>query len=200
MYLMAINGARRSIDLEAAYFVPDQMTRTALEDAMHRGVQVRILVPGPYVDSKVVASASQAQWGAMLKAGAKMYRWQPSLLHDKLMVVDGYLTVAGSANFDNRSFQLNDEANINIYDEAFAAHITEVIEADIARATPLTYAQWQQRPWRQKVMDWLSEKYRPSFSVASCTEVREVAPASVPPWRPPQATLRPRSTLSAPFA
>lgn len=158
MYLMAINGARHSIDLEAAYFVPDKMTRTALVDAMGRGVHVRILVPGPHVDSHVVASASQAQWGAMLKAGARMYRWQPSLLHDKLMVVDGYLTIAGSANFDNRSFQLNDEANINIYDASFAAHMTDVINADLARSTPLTYAQWQQRPWRQKVMDWVSEK------------------------------------------
>jgi cardiolipin synthase len=158
MYLLAINGARRSIDLEAAYFVPDERTLTALRDALKRGVAIRLLVPGPYVDSQVVSSASQAQWGAMLQAGAQIYRWQPSLLHNKLMVVDGYLTLAGSANFDNRSFQLNDEANINIYDRDFAAQMTEVIEADIARSTPLTYAQWQRRPWRQRVMDWLASQ------------------------------------------
>lgn len=158
MYLMAINGARRTIDLEAAYFVPDAMTLRALRDALHRGVKIRLLVPGPYVDSHVVSGASQAQWGPMLQAGARMYRWQPSLLHNKLMVVDGYLTLAGSANFDNRSFKLNDEANINIYDAAFAAHMTDVINADIARSKPLTYAQWQHRPWLQRVMDWLASQ------------------------------------------
>ncbi|HEX5304968.1 MAG TPA: phospholipase D-like domain-containing protein [Dyella sp.] len=156
MYLMAIHGARRSIDLEAAYFVPDEMTLHALRDALKRGVAIRLLVPGPYVDSHVVSSASQASWGAMLQAGARMYRWQPSLLHNKLMVVDGYLTLAGSANFDNRSFQLNDEANINIYDREFAAHMTAVIDADLTHATPLTYAQWQHRPWTRRVLDWLA--------------------------------------------
>jgi cardiolipin synthase len=123
---------------------------------MKRGVRVRLLVPGPYVDSDVVANASQAQWGPMLAAGAQIYRWQPSLLHNKLMVVDHYLTMAGSANFDNRSFQLNDEANINIYDADFAAHMTAVIDADLRHARPLSYAQWQQRPWRQRLMDWLA--------------------------------------------
>lgn len=158
MYLMAINGARRRIDLEAAYFVPDELTLTALRDAMKRGVRVRLVVPGPHVDSKVVRNASQTQWGAMLQAGARMYRYQPALFHNKLMIVDGYLTIGGSANFDNRSFQLNDESNINIYDHAFAAHMTEVIDNDIARSRELTLAQWRQRPWRQRVFDWLSSQ------------------------------------------
>jgi cardiolipin synthase len=158
MYLMAINGARRRIDLEAAYFVPDELTLTALRDAMKRGVRVRLVVPGPHVDSKVVRNASQAQWGAMLRAGARMYRYQPALFHNKLMIVDGYLTIGGSANFDNRSFQLNDESNINIYDRDFAAHMTEVIEQDIARSNELTLDQWRRRPWRQRVFDWLSSQ------------------------------------------
>ncbi len=158
MYLMAINGARRSIDLECAYFVPDELTVTALRDAMGRGVRIRLLVPGPYVDSAVVRDASQAQWGAMLQAGARMYRYQPSLFHNKLMVVDGYLTIAGSANFDNRSFQLNDESNIAIYDHAFAAHMIEVIEHDISRSRELTLQQWRERPWRHRALDWLSAK------------------------------------------
>ncbi|EIL91285.1 phospholipase D-like domain-containing protein [Rhodanobacter spathiphylli] len=156
MYLMAINGARRSIDLECAYFVPDELTLTALRDALARGVRVRLVVPGPHVDSAVVRDASQAQWGAMLQAGARMYRYQPSLFHNKLMVVDGYLTIAGSANFDNRSFQLNDESNIAIYDHAFAAHMIDVIEQDLARSQELTLPQWRARPWRQRASDWLS--------------------------------------------
>ena len=158
MFLMAINGARRRIDLEAAYFVPDERTLTALRDAIKRGVRVRLVVPGPYVDSKVTRNASQAQWGAMLRAGARLYRYQPALFHNKLMVVDGYLTIGGSANFDNRSFQLNDEANINIYDRAFASHMTDVIDRDIARSRELTLAQWRERPWRQRVVDWISSQ------------------------------------------
>ena len=158
MYLMAINGARRRIDLEAAYFVPDELTLTALRDALKRGVRVRLVVPGPHVDSTIVRNASQAQWGAMLQAGARIYRYQPALFHNKLMIVDGYLTIGGSANFDNRSFQLNDESNINIYDHAFAAHMTEVIDQDIARSHELTLAQWRERPWRQRVFDWLSSQ------------------------------------------
>jgi len=158
MFLMAINGARHRIDLEAAYLVPDEFTLTALRDAIRRGVRVRLLVPGPYVDSIVVRNASQAQWGALLRAGARMYRYQPALFHNKLMVVDGYLTIAGSANFDNRSFRLNDESNIGIYDYAFAAHMTDVIDRDIARSRELTLAQWRERPWRQRVADWLSSQ------------------------------------------
>ena len=156
LYLMAINGARRSIDLESAYFVPDEMTMTALLDALRRGVRIRLVVPGPHVDSRVVRNASQQTWGTLLRAGARMYRYQPALFHNKLMVVDGYMTIAGSANFDNRSFQLNDESNINMYDHAFAKHMTDVIDADIARSQELTLRQWQQRPWTQRVFDWLS--------------------------------------------
>lgn len=156
LYLMAINGARSSIDLEAAYFVPDAMTLTALIDALHRGVRVRLVVPGPYVDSKIVRNASQQSWGPLLQAGARIYRYQPSLFHNKLMVVDRYLTIAGSANFDNRSFKLNDESNINIHDRDFAEHMTGVIESDLARSREVTLQQWQQRPWRQRVFDWLS--------------------------------------------
>jgi cardiolipin synthase len=92
----------------------------------------------------------------MLRAGARIYRYQKALFHNKLMVVDGYLTIAGSANFDNRSFRLNDESNINIYDRAFAAHMTDVIDEDIARSRELSLAQWRERPWRQRVTDWLA--------------------------------------------
>lgn len=115
LYLLAIEGARRSIDLEAAYFVPDELIGRALLEAMGHGVRVRPVVPGPHTDSLIVLAASRAGWGAMLRAGAHIYRYEPALFHNKLMVVDGYLTIAGSANFDNRSFTLNDEANIDVY-------------------------------------------------------------------------------------
>ncbi len=156
LYLMAINGARKSIDLESAYFVPGDMAMTALRDALRRGVKVRIVVPGPYVDSHIVRSASQETWGELLAAGARFYQFQPSLFHNKLMVVDGYLTIGGSANFDNRSFRLNDESNVNIHDREFAAHMIQVIDGDIRRSREMTFAQWRQRPWTQRAFEWLS--------------------------------------------
>jgi cardiolipin synthase len=156
MYLMAIDGARRTLDLEAAYFVPDKLTMAALKRALGRGVRIRIVVPGPYVDSKVISHASQSRWGEMLEAGAKIYRFQPALFHNKLMVVDDYLTIAGSANFDNRSFALNDESNINVFDRGFAGHMTGVIDQDIARSKELTLTQWRHRPWTRRALDWLS--------------------------------------------
>ncbi|MGA9422888.1 MAG: phospholipase D-like domain-containing protein [Rhodanobacteraceae bacterium] len=156
MYLMAINGARSSIDLEAAYFLPDDLMIDAFERARRRGVRIRVIVPGPYGDSQVVRDASQAMWGTMLKAGAHLYRFQPSKFHNKMMIVDDYLTIVGSANFDNRSLKLNDEANLNVFDAGFARHMTSVVDRDIARSREVTIRQWERRPWTRKIDDWLS--------------------------------------------
>jgi cardiolipin synthase len=156
MYLLAISAANKSIDLEAAYFIPGPLIRKALKAALKRGVRVRIIVPGAHVDSGLVNAASQAQWGPMLQAGAHIYRYQPSLFHSKLMIVDGYLTMVGSANFDNRSFRLNDEANLNVYDADFAAHMTRVFEQDLGRSREVSLEAWRNRPWPRKLKDWLS--------------------------------------------
>src|SRR5690349_21830425 len=156
MYLMAIDGARISIDLEAAYFVPDDLTVAALKRALARGVRIRMVVPGPYVDSEIIKSASQNRWGEMLQAGAHIWRFQPAMFHNKLMVVDDYLTIAGSANFDNRSFSLNDESNVLVFDRGFAAKMTGVVERDIAQSKGLSFEQWRHRPWTRRVLDWLS--------------------------------------------
>ena len=155
MYLMAINGARSSIDLEAAYFIPDELTMQALKEALTRGVKIRIVVPGPHAEA-LPRAASQAQWGEMLGAGGHIYRYQPSLFHSKMMLVDRYLTIVGSANFDNRSFELNDEANLNIYDHAFGERMTGVVDGDIARSKEVSLTEWQNRPWYQKLMEWLA--------------------------------------------
>jgi cardiolipin synthase len=156
MYLMAITAADRSIDLSSAYFVPDGLTRDALVAALKRGVKLRIVMPGPYTDATTVQNASKAEWGPLLKAGAKMYEYQPTMYHCKVMVVDGLLTSVGSTNFDVRSFRLNDEANLNIYDEAFAARQSAIFDEDIGHSHRVTYEEWQQRPWHEKLMEHLS--------------------------------------------
>ena len=153
MYLLAIAAARSSIDLEAAYFIPGDLVEKALKAALHRGVKIRIVVPGAHIDSEIVHDASEAKWGAMLDAGAQIYRFQPSLFHCKMMIVDRYLSMAGSTNFDDRSFRLNDEANINVYDRPFAEHMTDVFDRDVEHSSEMSAAQWHNRPWTSKLKD-----------------------------------------------
>ncbi|MEO8203251.1 MAG: cardiolipin synthase [Betaproteobacteria bacterium] len=153
MYLMAVTAASRSIDLSSAYFVPDDLTLHALVDAIKRGVKVRIITPGPHTDTHVVKAASRALWGALLEAGAEMYEYQPTMFHCKVMVVDDLLVSVGSTNFDNRSFRLNDEANLNVYDAAFAREQTTIFVHDLGRARRVTLQAWQERPWTEKAAE-----------------------------------------------
>ncbi len=153
MYLLSITAASRSIDLASAYFVPDELTRNSIVEAIGRGVKVRILVPGPIIDTDVVRRASRAGWGPLLAAGAEIHEYQPTMFHCKVMIVDGMLVSVGSTNFDVRSFRLNDEANLNIYDAKFAAAQIEVFEADLKRSKRVTLEAWQNRPWHEKVME-----------------------------------------------
>ena len=156
MYLLSIAAATRSIDLSSAYFVPDELTIEALVAALRRGVRVRIITPGPIIDAKTVRAASRASWGPLLEAGAQMHEYQPTMFHCKVFVVDGLLVSVGSTNFDNRSFRLNDEANLNIYDADFAAAETRQFEADLQRSKPVTLEAWRNRPWREKAMEHLA--------------------------------------------
>jgi cardiolipin synthase len=162
MYLLSIAAATRTIDLSSAYFVPDDLTVDALVAAMRRGVRVRIITPGPIIDSQTVRGASRASWGPLLEAGAQMSEYQPTMFHCKVFTVDGLLVSVGSTNFDNRSFRLNDEANLNIYDEDFAAAQTAQFEADLKQSRQLTLAAWRDRPLTEKAMEhvaaWLSKQ------------------------------------------
>lgn len=155
MFLMAIASAEKTIDVEAAYFIPDPLLRDALLAARRRGVRVRLLLPGPYIDSETVRIATKQEWGPLLAAGAEMHLYQPTMLHVKLMIVDGFMVSVGSTNLDQRSFQLNDEASLNVYDADFAAQMTAVFERDLQHSKPYTYAMWADRPWTEK----LSEKF-----------------------------------------
>ncbi|MES3015399.1 MAG: phospholipase D-like domain-containing protein [Pseudomonadota bacterium] len=153
MYMLVIAAATRTIDLSAAYFVPDDLTLRALLDAQARGVKLRIVVPGPHIDSDAVRNASRARWGELLLAGATIAEYQPTMYHCKVMIVDGLLVSVGSTNFDNRSFRLNDEATLNIHDAAFAREQTAIFEADLAKATPVSFAAWSARPWHERLAE-----------------------------------------------
>ncbi len=156
MVHLAITAAERSLDLSVAYFVPDELTRKLLMDALARGVRVRFITPGEHIDTDTVKAASRATWGPLLQAGAQIHEYQPTMYHCKVMIVDQLLVSVGSTNFDNRSFHLNDEANLNVYDTAFAQRQTEVFEEDIKKSRRVTYEAWLNRPLREKAHEKLT--------------------------------------------
>jgi len=149
MYLMAITSARKTIDLSAAYFVPDELTIRTLIEAAKRGVRVRILMPGKIIDSDLVKAASRERWGELLAAGVKLAEYQPTMYHVKALIVDNLLVSVGSTNFDNRSFSINDEANLNVLHQGFAREQTAIFEDDWRRSSPVTKAEHRERPWWQ---------------------------------------------------
>jgi cardiolipin synthase len=153
MYLLSIAAATESIDLAMAYFVPDEIALEALQAALKRGVKMRIIMPGHHTDSTIVRKASRALWGPILRAGAELYEYQPTMYHCKVLVVDGLWVSVGSTNFDERSFRLNDEANLNIYDREFAQRQRADFEADLKRSRRITYEEWANRPWTEKATE-----------------------------------------------
>lgn len=153
MYLMAITAAVKSIDIGSAYFVPDQIIRRALAAALERGVKLRVITPGRHTDQKAVRRASRALWGELLEAGAEIYEYRETMYHCKMVLVDGLLTSVGSTNFDPRSFHLNDEANLNVYDREFTAFMTGVFEQDLQRCRRITLEDWQGRPLAEKARE-----------------------------------------------
>ena len=153
LYLLSIAAAAKSIHLANAYFVPDNVEVRTLADAARRGAKVQIIVPGPVIDNKMVRRASRASWGELLRAGVEIYEYQPTMFHVKSMVVDGLWTSVGSTNFDSRSFSTNDEANLNVLDAGFAAEQVRIFEADLGQSRRITLEEWQNRPWKDKLLD-----------------------------------------------
>jgi cardiolipin synthase A/B len=153
MYQLSITAAERSIDVASAYFVPDDLTSKALIQALERGVKLRIITPGEITDTETVRSASRGRWGPLLKAGAEIYEYQPTMYHCKVMIVDSLLVSVGSTNFDNRSFRLNDEANLNLFDPTFAIRQTQVFEDDLRRSKRVTLDAWLNRTWQEKLKE-----------------------------------------------
>jgi cardiolipin synthase A/B len=156
MFLLSISAARQRILIANSYFVPDARTIEALVAAVRRGVQVEIIVPGRHIDTKITRRASRSQWGPLLAAGISIYEYQPTMYHCKVMVVDDRWVSVGSTNFDNRSFRLNDEANLNVIDGGFANEQARVFGADKQQSKRMTYDAWQRRPWREKVVETLA--------------------------------------------
>jgi cardiolipin synthase A/B len=153
MYLVAIASAAISIDLSASYFVPDRLLIGALTDARRRNVRVRILLPGPHIDTLTVKIASKADWGELLETGVEIYVYQPTMLHTKMLIIDSGFVSVGSTNFDIRSIRLNDEASLNIYSEDFAERMTRVFDEDLLNSDAYSHSDWKERPLRDRISE-----------------------------------------------
>jgi cardiolipin synthase len=153
MFLLAFAAAVRTIDIAASYFVPDDLLVRSLVTATARGVRVRILVPGPHIDSITVKLATKSAWGTLLEAGVQIHIYQPTMLHTKLLVIDGCFVSVGSTNLDIRSLRLNDEASLNVYDRTLAQSLTGVFERDLQDARPYSHADWKNRSHGERLAE-----------------------------------------------
>mgnify|MGYP005843114937 CR=1 FL=1 len=163
MLYMGIQAARQRIWIASAYFVPDRQIRRALVRAAQRGVDVRVVVPGPHVDIPPVRRASRYYYGELLAGGVHIFEYQPTMMHTKAMVVDGVWTSIGSVNFSNRSMKKNAEANVVIYDRQFAAAIEATVEEDLAASDEFTYEEWKKRGLADRLLELLSSLFSEAF-------------------------------------
>ena len=155
LFLMAIEAAQRSIYVTNPYFLPDDPMRHALLAAVHRGVSVKVMVPGK-IDHVYVRSASRRGFGPMIKAGLEIYEYQAALLHSKTMVIDGVWATIGSTNLDNRSFALNEELNLVIYDAGLGQQFERMFADDLTRCRRVTYEEWKHRSLWDRILELLT--------------------------------------------
>jgi cardiolipin synthase len=163
LYIISIVSAVKSIYISNAYFVPDADTTRALEAAVRRGVDVRVIVPGEFTDVPIARQASRWHYERLLGRGIRIFEYQPTMMHAKTMVVDGAWTTIGSSNFDDRSFRLNDEVNINIFNDDLAAQMETMFHADLARCEEVTLRKWFRRGWLDKTKEKLAGVFRPQL-------------------------------------
>jgi cardiolipin synthase A/B len=159
MVLLALTSARQSILLTNPYFVLDDPMTEALLAATRRGVRVVALTPGK-IDHNLVRSASRHDFGRLLQGGVQIFEYQAALLHAKTLVIDGAWASVGSTNLDNRSFALNDELNVALYDRSVAGRLQEVFERDLADARRVTYDDWAHRGLTTRLQELLVRPVR----------------------------------------
>jgi cardiolipin synthase A/B len=144
LFLLSINSAKKSILITNPYFIPDNVMTEALVKAAKRGVQVVVLLPGE-IDSQLTYTASRSHYGPLLLGGVEVFEYKASLMHAKTIVIDGVWSTIGSTNFDNRSFALNQEINLTVYDSGMAHRLEEIFQEDLKYSQKITYEQWRSR-------------------------------------------------------
>jgi cardiolipin synthase A/B len=147
--------AQERVRVTTAYFVPDEATCAALAATAQRGVEVDVLIPGPHIDKRYVQLASQAQYDVLLAAGVRLWSYQVSMLHAKVITVDSVVASVGSANFTSRSLLLDDEVNVVVFDPDVVAVLDEHFEADLAVSAPVDPRSWPDRGRAQRALEQL---------------------------------------------
>ncbi len=163
MLMTTIASAQSNIRITTPYFVPDHVAVEQLRAARARGVEIDIIVPGPHMSKEIVRYASRHLWGPLLEAGVRIHEYQPTFMHAKLLIVDETFASIGSTNFDERSFRLNDEANLNVFDAEFTAAKIEIFAQDLAQSRQISLQEWQDRPVLQRLHDWAWSLLRAQF-------------------------------------
>jgi cardiolipin synthase len=154
LYYMAIKSARREIIIQNPYMLPDKAAIKALTEAVKRGVDVKIMVPATTsTDSPIVQHASHHHFGTLLKGGVKIWEYKKTLLHQKLIVVDGVWSAVGSTNFDDRSFRLNDEITVGVIDPMIAQQLRAAFADDMRFAEQRHFEEWKNRSLWHKLED-----------------------------------------------
>lgn len=159
MFLLAMASARRSIYITNPYFVPDDRMINTLAQAAERGVRVVILLPGA-IDHNLVRQASRGELGKLLRHGVEIHEYRAALLHAKTMVIDSTWVTVGSTNLDRRSFELNEELNLVVYNAEVARRLEQVFVADIEQSRRVTYADWRRRGFVARILETLSIPFR----------------------------------------
>jgi cardiolipin synthase len=144
LFLLSINSAKKSVLITNPYFIPDNVMTEALVKAATRGVRVVVLLPGE-IDSQLTYTSSRSHYGPLLLGGVQIFEYKASLMHAKTIVVDGVWSTIGSTNFDNRSFALNQEINLTVYDSGIAHRLEEIFREDLKYSQQITYEQWRSR-------------------------------------------------------
>jgi cardiolipin synthase len=161
LFQLLVASARHSIRITTPYFLPDRSMIDELVGAVERGVEVTLLVPGKRSDHMLTRSSSRHAYGKLLKAGARIYEYQPAMIHAKILLIDGQWGVVGSTNFDNRSFGLNDEVNLAMRDSGFVEQLERDYKKDLAASERITYEQWKRRPVLARapeLLGWVFER------------------------------------------
>jgi cardiolipin synthase len=153
-HALSIAGARQTLYITNAYFTPDDNFVDLVARAARRGVDVRVLAPGPRTDVRTARFAGRARYETLLVAGVRIFEWMPSTLHAKTFVVDGVWSSIGSMNFDNRSLALNDESTLMILDAEVGGRMDSLFLEDLRFAREITTEQFRQRPWFERVAEW----------------------------------------------
>ncbi len=156
LYTVAMACARREIIIQNPYFAPEPDVLDLFAKLIKRGVAIHLMVPGKHTDSPFVRRAGCCLYEDMLRSGVRIYEFEPTLLHQKIVIVDGAWSHIGSTNFDSRSLAINEEVGVGLLSKKIAGELKAAFEADLKRCRELTLERWCKRGWTTRTLNWIA--------------------------------------------